>query len=221
MTIRRHAGGYYYSEQLAGEAWLEHGFGTAAAPPEDGYLVLKQIHSDIVLGAECCLEGVEGDALHTDRRGVRIAVKTADCVPLLLADPVKRAVAAVHAGWKGTLSGIAGRAVEVMGRAYGSRAEDLIVGMGPSIGLCCFEVGPEVASQFKTLFPERYDLEQSTKVDLREANFRILQQAGVKAERVDGGAPCTYCGGERGEFYSWRRDRVMGERMYAVIGVRD
>jgi YfiH family protein len=195
---------------------VEHSFGTAIASPAPGYKLLHQIHSARVLEARECGPGVEGDALITRDHGVFIGVKTADCVPLLIADPVQRAVAAVHAGWRGTLSAIAVTAITRMGEAFGSRPEDLVVAMGPSIGECCFEVGPEVAVEFGGIFPERGDLHQKTTLDLREANLRQLLSAGVPGSRIDAGPPCTCCGGA--EFYSWRRDGVPGQRMFTAIG---
>jgi YfiH family protein len=218
VSVVKSPQGYYQSTVLGRFPWLWHAFGTAAAPPPAGYLVLKQIHSNLVLTARECGPGVEGDALVTAEPGVVVAAKTADCVPLLMADARLRAVAAVHAGWKGTLADIAGAAVRKLRTEFGSRPEDIWVAIGPSIGACCFEVGPEVAHQFGTLFPERDDLHERTRVDLRESNRRLLVEAGVPAAQIDVGAACTVCGGA--EFYSWRRDKVAGERMFAVIGVR-
>ncbi len=216
MSIVRSPRGYYISTLLSGLEWVEHSFGTAIASPAPGYKLLHQIHSARVLEARECGPGVEGDALITRDHGVFIGVKTADCVPLLIADPIQRAVAAVHAGWRGTLSGIAATAITSMGEAFGSRPEDLVAAIGPSIGVCCFEVGPEVAVEFGGIFPERGDLLQKTKLDLREANLRQLLAAGVRGSQIDTDPPCTCCGGA--EFYSWRRDRILGQRMFAAIG---
>ncbi len=157
------------------------------------------------------------DALATPNPGIRIAVKTADCVPILLADPVRRVVAAVHAGWRGTADGIAAASVTALIERYGCRPEDLLAALGPSIGPCCFEVGPDVAPRFAGLFPERDDLQQRTKIDLREANRRLLLHAGVIEPRIDSDSPCTCCGGP--EFHSWRRDRSPGKRMFTVIEI--
>lgn len=216
MSILRSPRGYYISTLLSRLEWAEHCFGTAIASPAPGYQLLHQVHSAKVLEARECGPGVEGDALITGERGVFVGVKTADCVPLLIADPVHRAVAAVHAGWRGTLSGIAATAIARMGQEFHSRPEDLVVAIGPSIGLCCFEVGPEVATEFGHIFPERGDLLQKTKLDLREANLRQLLNAGVPGAQIDTDPPCTFCGGV--EFYSWRRDRIQGQRMFAAIG---
>lgn len=224
MSLILASDGRYRSPLLSQWPWLEHAFGTAVAPPEPGYLFLKQIHSTCLHPAGPACDGtLEGDGLYTDQPGLRIAVKTADCVPLLLADPRQRVVAAVHAGWRGTVGGIAAVAVRQLETRFGSRAEDLHVACGPSIGLCCFEVGREVASQFETLFPDRDSLRQlgpdeKTHIDLRAANLRVLRAAGVPDAQIECDAPCTCCGGQR--FYSWRRDHEQGQRMYSVIGLR-
>jgi polyphenol oxidase len=215
VSIVKTPEGLYRSTLLSELAWVSHAFGTAAAHPRPGYLLLHQIHSASVLEARDCAPGVDGDALVTREPGVAVAVKTADCVPLLIADPVTGAVAAVHAGWRGTLSNIAAAAVARLADLYGSRPADLIAALGPSIGLCCFEIGPEVAPEFRPLFPKRTDLDRQTKVDLREANRRQLVAAGLAPARIDDKPPCTYCGGP--EFYSWRRDRQTGQRMFSVI----
>jgi len=217
VSLSVNQAGFYTSSLLQEEPWLDHVFGTAVAQPETGYLFLKQIHSTLVLDAAAWTPGLEGDGLTTNQPGLRIAAKSADCVPLLLADPVHRAVAAVHAGWKGTLHAIAARAVDALHARYGAQPENLLAAFGPSIGPCCFQVGPEVASQFKTLFPERYDLDQSTNLDLRLANHRILTRAGLLPHHIDAAPPCSLCGGPA--FFSYRRDKTEG-RMFAVIHIR-
>lgn len=219
MKLRRDPDQYYRSPLLAGEAWLEHAFGTAAVAAGDNCLALRQVHSARVITAGEWSPEVEADGLVTNRPGERIAVKSADCVPILLADPVKRVVGAVHAGWRGTVAGVAEAGVEALAGRFGSRPEDLLVAMGPSIGPCCYEVGEEVSVLFRALFPEWDRLAHPGRIDLREANRRILMRGGVPERRIASAAPCTFCGGS--EFFSWRRDRQTGQRMFAVIGVRE
>lgn len=217
--IDRSPDGFWRSSLLSEQEWLDHCFGTAARSPGGSFLVLKQIHSDTVWDSNCWRPDAEGDGLVASEPGVAVAVKTADCVPVLLADPRQRVVAAVHAGWKGTVNRIAREAVDWLRSKHNSDPRDIIAAFGPSIGPCCFEIGPDVAPSFKPLFPERKDLDGRTKADLREANFRVLEQAGVRAEKIDmAGAPCTCCGGR--EFHSWRRDHVNGLRMFSVIAIR-
>lgn len=217
MSLRRHSDHLYRSELLLSEPWLEHAFGTAIASPVHPYLTLKQVHSATVVEAGDWHEQIEGDALICRTPGTGIAIKTADCVPILLADPVTRSVAAVHAGWRGTISGIAGAVVSEMAQRYGTKPADLVAALGPSIQECCFEVGADVGVLFREIFPERNDWRDGDRVDLQEANRRILLRAGLRGECVSLANPCTACGGE--EFHSWRRDRVKGRRMYAAIRI--
>jgi len=218
VSIVRSPQGQYFSTLLAAFDGLEHSFGTAAAPPPPGYLTVHQVHSARVLHSSECSGAVEGDALFTSGHGVFIGVKTADCVPLLLYDHEHKVVAAVHSGWRGTLLNIAATAVSRLSVECGSNPSHLTAALGPSIGPCCFEVGPEVGVQFRNIFPERDDLDRQTTVDLGEAVRRQLVQAGIPTGQIDSGAPCTFCGGK--EFFSWRRDRILGQRMFAVIGLR-
>jgi YfiH family protein len=212
--------GIWRATPLDAFEWLEHGFGTRQANPDpENLATLHQIHSDLVVraGGEPGRIG-EGDALVTDRPGLRVGVRTADCLPILLVDPERRAIAAVHAGWRGTLLGVAVRAVETMNRLFGSRAGSLWAAIGPGIRGCCYEVGPEVALQFRNIFPERDDLDGKTRLDLAAANRRLLTWVGLSPERIDCGAPCTFCAGR--EFHSWRRDRESAGRMLSVAGIR-
>ncbi len=202
--------------------WVEHGFGTRLSrnwPPQPA-LTVKQIHSNRVLPANGRKSGVigEGDALIVSQAGTLAAIRTADCLPILLADPVRRVVAAVHAGWRGTVAGISSLAVEELSNKFGSRSSDLIAVIGPGIGECCFEVGPEVASQFVGLFPERDNLQERTRISLVEANRRQLREAGVQADRIEDIQECTCCGRE--QFESFRRDREASGRMVAAIGIK-
>src|SRR6266478_7782653 len=107
---------------------------------------LKQIHSDVIHLFEAApAEPCRGDASATNRPGLLLGVQTADCVPILLVDPKNRAVAAIHAGWRGTLARIAVKALGKMQMHFGTRSADLLAAIGPSIGGCCYEVGTEVA----------------------------------------------------------------------------
>jgi YfiH family protein len=148
----------------------------------------------------------QADGLCSDLAGVAVGIYVADCVPVLLADPRTGAFAAVHAGWRGTVAGILPVAIETMARAYGSAPADLRVALGPAIGRCCFEVGPEVASAFAG-WPGAVLEEPGRKphVDLRLVLRQQAVVAGVSEVFVDGGAACTSCDPE-GRFYSYRRD---------------
>ncbi len=194
MSILGRNGGYV-STLLEETGLVEHLFGTALCHPGGPLLRLKQVHSARIVDAAAWQENLAADGLATNRAGLRLAVRTADCVPLLLCDPAARAVAAVHAGWRGTVGGIAGEAVRFLQQRYGAHPQHLIAAMGPAIGGCCYEVGPEVAHQFRALFPERDDLDGRTRIDLREALRRQLLKAGLPAARIDISTACTRCGG--------------------------
>jgi hypothetical protein len=171
---------------------------------------LRQVHStDCVLAAGRSGELGEGDALLENTPGSVVAVKTADCLPILLVNGRHRAVAVVHAGWRGTAAGIAQRAVEAMRAQFGSLAGDLDAAIGPGIGKCCYEVGPEVAAEFGQ--------QGRAHVDLAEANRRQLMDAGVTPERIYASNLCTMCRCE--EFHSFRRDKEAAGRMYSFAGI--
>jgi YfiH family protein len=204
----------YRTSELDSFPWLVHGFGTRLADIPACFpqlATLKQIHSSSCIAAEgrAGLLG-EGDALIENRSGSVVAVKTADCIPILLVDERRRAVAAVHAGWRGTAAGIAADAVAAMSRRFGTRPEDLHAAIGPGIGECCYEVGGEVA--------ERFGGQGRGHVDLPAANQRQLEQAGVTPERIYASNLCTMCRPE--EFDSFRRDREAAGRMYSFAGIR-
>lgn len=212
----------YRSRILDDISWLKHGFGTRLAsawPPRDSLVSVRQTHSDTVVLSDGRpgLIG-EGDALITDCAGTLLSIRTADCLPILIADVRNRAVAAVHAGWRGTLAGIAVKTVGALEARFGARREDLRVAIGPGIGPCCFEVGPEVAVQFSALFPERDDLRHRTKLDLAEANRRELAAYGISPEQISSAALCTYC--DDSLFHSYRRDSERSGRMTSAIGIR-
>jgi YfiH family protein len=198
--------------------WLVHGFGTRWSDSfgSCGNLAtLRQIHSANVVYAEGrCGSLGEGDALIENTPGVLLAVKTADCVPILLVDPRLRAVAAVHAGWRGTAQKIAARAILEMQTKFGSRAQDLHVAIGPGIGKCCYEVGPDVAAQFHY---QGDQLNDPVHLDLPAINSRQIKELGVPAAQIYQAHICTMC---NDEFHSYRRDKQKAGRMLSVIGVR-
>lgn len=194
--------------------WLVHGFGTRLAdvPALFGNLAtLKQVHSSTCLPANG-RSGIlgQGDALLENTPGSVVAVKTADCVPLLLVDERGRAVAVVHAGWRGTAGRIAVRAVEAMRERFGTRPEDLHAAIGPGIGPCCYEVGPEVAAQF--------GVKGRAHLDLAAENQRQLLQVGVTPDRIYASNLCTMCKPE--EFHSFRRDREAAGRLHSFVGIQ-
>lgn len=194
--------------------WLIHGFGTRASDIPawfENLATVKQIHSAIVVNADgrCGILG-QGDALLEDRAGSVIAVKTADCMPILLVDDTHRAVAAVHAGWRGTAAHIVAAAVAAMGEKFGTDPAGLHAAIGPGIGKCCYEVGPEVAVQFGE--------QGRAHISLSDANRTQLLSAGVTPERIYASNLCTMCLAE--EFHSFRRDAEAAGRLYSFAGIR-
>jgi polyphenol oxidase len=216
-TTGRTPGRVYRAAPLAQLGWVEHGFGGRDYEPAEPVALLRQMHTDVVIHADRTEFPCEGDALLSAQPGQLIGVKTADCTPILLADERHKAVAAVHAGWRGTVAEIAQSAIDAMAARWNTRGADLHVAIGPAIGPCCYEVGPEVAMQFGTLFPE-LDLDRRAKIDLAEANKRQLVKAGLKPDRIYMAGLCTLCTG--GQFESFRRDGQKAGRMISFIGVK-
>lgn len=181
---------------------------------------LHQVHGpDVhVLAADDATPAgdLKGDAIVTGAAGRAIGVFTADCAPILLEDPRLGTVAAVHAGWKGTVAGVGPQAVAAMATAGGDPAE-IRAAIGPTIGPCCFEVGDEVVAAFRALGLDAAIVprEPRTHVDLFAANAEMLVRAGLKPEHVHVSGLCTAC--DAGAFYSWRRDDATTGRMQAVI----
>lgn len=208
----------YLSPLLVDLDWVEHGFATRHAVNwfDDARLAhLQQIHSSVVRTAARPGHFGEGDAVITNTAGVLAGVRTADCLPLLLADPVHRAVAAVHAGWRGSAADIASETLRAMSREFGTKAEDVIAAIGPGIGGCCYEVSEEVAQRFAAWLPEETERSGKRNIDLASVNRRQLASAGVR--KIHSGAPCTKCDAD---YHSFRRDGEAAGRMYAVIGIR-
>ena len=151
------------------------------------------------------------DALVTGLTGVGLVIQTADCVPVLLA--ADRAIGAVHAGWRGAAAGVVGIAAEAFLPLAGRR-ESVRAWLGPSIGPCCYEVGPDVASRFAGGFA-RGSNDGKSLLDLPAVVRRQLEEAGIPPPRVSAHGGCTMCGDER--FASYRRDREKAGRMIAII----
>jgi YfiH family protein len=173
-----------------------------------------QVHGIRVLpvqaGADpAAINAEQADALCSDAAGVAVGVYTADCVPVLLADPRTGAYAAAHAGWRGTVAGIVAATVATLAGRYGSRPADLRAALGPAIGPCCFEVGSEVAEAFTAALPGAAGVVLprpggKPHVDLRLALRLQLERAGVHPQAIDSSAACTRCDATR--FFSYRRD---------------
>jgi len=158
----------------------------------------------------------EADALITGERGIAIAVQVADCVPILLWDPEAPAVAAVHAGWRGTAADIVGAAITALRTHHGTDPRRLRAALGPAIGGARYEVGPEVVEALgRVLDPADFvhDAERPH-VDLRRANAALLRRAGVPADAVELVGGCTF---DDPDLFSYRRDGPRTGRMMGVI----
>jgi YfiH family protein len=227
-------------------------FATALSAREMHLLTLRQFHSDVIRVASAPMSPAEetpqADALATRTPGLLLGVQTADCVPILLADTRRCVVAAIHAGWRGTLARIAVKALGRMRMEFGTRPADVVAALGPAIGRCCYEVGPEVAQAFATQFPGASDwfegpFEQLShgeeplwlpwltmmppghvpppprvQLDLRAANRWQLIDAGVPESQIDVSDLCTACRTDL--LFSYRREGAKAGRMMAVIGMR-
>lgn len=166
------------------------------------------------------------DALTSIAPNILLGVKTADCVPMLLADARTGAMAAVHAGWRGTLDSIVLRTLERMSETYGTSASDVRAAIGPAAGACCYEVGSEVVEAFHERFPDAAALFTPTRaghalVDLQGANRNQLIAAGVPAEAIRIAPLCTMC--RTDIFFSYRREKSLygrTGRLMSVIGKR-
>lgn len=161
------------------------------------------------------------DGMITNVPGICINVLVADCVPILLFDPVKRVIAALHAGWKGTLKRITSHAVEMMIQQYGCKAQDIIAGMGPSNGPCCYEVGEDVKRETCMAFGSTQDIIKESEVpgkyifDQWTANQMQLIDFGVKKENIEISGLCSQC--QHHTFFSARAANGITGRIAAGI----
>jgi len=238
---------------------LLHGFSTRHTNREQFFserfagcrpVLLRQSHSDRVqVIGRAPASVLHGDAMITDRPGLALAIKTADCLPLLLFDPRRRAAGAVHAGWRGTLARIAEKTVGALRAHFGSDPAGILAVIGPGIQACCYEVGQEVIDKFRSQFPYAEELLRTldeenpadiylprqvmteghplmrnlaparANLDLVEANRRQLRAAGLRSRNIISGAPCTAC--HTGLLFSYRREGQAAGRMYAAIALKE
>lgn len=191
---------------------------------------VRQVHGDRIcpVTEEDAEGGSEprliGDAVTTDRPHLPITVSTADCVPVLLFDPVRRAVSAIHAGWRGTALNISGKAVREMASRYGSEPSALLAGIGPCIGPCCYEVGEDVWGEIEREYspgPEViiHEREGKAKLDLARLNALHLAEAGLHPDKIGFSGLCTSC--LPGLFYSYRREKKRIGNMTSGIMLTD
>ena len=216
---------------------------------EEPLVTLRQFHSDVIyVAAAPPAEAPKADAVITATPGLLLGIQTADCVPILLADTRLHVVAAIHAGWRGTLARIAIKTLGRMTMEYGTRPRDVIAALGPAIGGSCYEVGPEVAQAFAAQFPSAADWFDGpfehlahgeeplwlpwltmmppghvpppprVQLDLRASNLQQLIDAGVPEKQISVSDLCTACRTDL--LFSYRREGAKTGRLMAVIGIR-
>ena len=209
---------------------------------------LRQIHSDLIHRVDRMPEQLlAGDGLVTDTPGLVLAVQTADCLPIILADHKRRAVGVFHAGWRGTVKRIVEKGVGEMRKHFGSDPRNLVAAIGPGVQGCCYDVGEEVRTKFEMQFayagslfrevkesdpvrekypllfltaraPGHSELPVKLFLDLVEANRRQLLDAGVLAKNIDTAAPCTACHTEL--LFSFRAEKGETGRLMGAAGIR-
>jgi YfiH family protein len=190
----------------------------------DGRVVtMRQVHGDNLVEVKdtAVKESGEADAMVTAASDVFLGVLTADCVPILLIAPEARIAGVVHAGWRGTVAGITAKAVRYFEDVFNVRPQALQAALGPAIGICCYEVGADVAGPLAERWGELARQctsagEGKPHVDLRRLNRGILQTAGVDAARISEIGPCTKCAAS--DFFSYRREGRETGRQMSVVG---
>jgi len=215
---------------------------------EAALITVRQIHSDVVhVCSRAPAAPSQGDAILCGQPGLLLGIQTADCVPILLADRHRRVVAVAHAGWRGTLARIAAKTLGRMQLEFGTRPEDVLAALGPAIGPCCYEVGPEVAQAFSgqfadaaewfegpferlatgeepnplpwlTMMPPGHEPPpERVQLDLRAANHWQLVHAGLDPRNIAVSTLCTGCRTDL--FFSYRKEGAGTGRMMSVIGI--
>lgn len=244
--FQKNASGWYKSTILSNIEGLVHGFSTRAAGDmrseenrkqffqkmgvsESLFVMPEQVHGtkvmivsqhDEVKGADALVHGRSLKGVALKGSPFILGVRVADCIPLLFVDPVTNVIGIAHAGWRGTLGGIARNVVRSM-VALGARQGDILVALGPHIGMCCYNVAPDRAGQFARMFASDPRIvsptERGLHLDLGYANVRQLRDAGIPADHIDAAITCTSC--QVDTFYSYRKDTsaTFGE-MLGVIG---
>jgi YfiH family protein len=191
----------------------------------DGILVLDQPAKDWAAAQKKIseAEGVDGyDAIITNQPGVILAVRTADCLPVLIFDPGKRVIAAVHSGWRGSLRGVVPKTVKCMVDRFSCNPITMIVGIGPSIRACCYEVGEMVLAPLAARFPYWQEVakeagEKKAMLNLEELVRRQLLDLKIPRSRIASVQACTRCDPER--FVSYRRDGKKAGNMWSGIAM--
>ncbi len=189
------------------------------------FVGIRQVHGDTVhavtetkeRGWATLLDAVEADALITDLPQMVLTILTADCVPILLYDPIAGAIGAVHAGWKGTQTEILPKTIAKMQEKYGSKPQNILLAIGPAIGQCCYEVGEEVARHFMDYMGAVLAGKVAGKyqLDLKRVNQLQALEIGINVENIEVTPLCTSCAKNR--FFSYRAEQGCSGRFLSAI----
>lgn len=192
--------------------------------PPDTFITAEQTHSaNVAIVTQKNLTLKETDGLITNKPGICLLVLVADCVPLVFYDPENQVIGVAHAGWRGTAAKIAEKMVKTLSEKFHSNPENILVGIGPAIGPCCYEVRPDMMENVKRSFAESNSLfiprNNRWFFDLKQGNKFQLLNAGIKEENIDCADICTSC--QPKLFFSFRKTRGPTGRFAAGIMLRD
>ena len=202
----------------------------AFAIPLEQFLVVNQVHGDNIFvikphgGYFSSRAEMDYDAIVTDRANVAICIKTADCVPVFIADRIKKIIAVVHGGWRGTSLGITAKVIRLLQDKYGSSAQDILAAIGPSIGKCCYQVDSVVADSFYKQKGHKHFLFAGTgknkwTLDLTEANHRQILECDIPEDNIDISDLCTMCNQDL--FFSHRGSGGITGRQINFIMIKE
>ena len=202
---------FLYSSLLSSYKLLKHGFGTRKSNLPENLVMARQTHSSNVIVVEKPFPEAKktGDALLTNIPNISLGVSTADCVPLLLYNPSRHVVGAVHVGWRGLVSGIIRNTIGIFDRVFGVSPQDILIALGPAIAQCCYEVGEDVQNAFRKSFPwwkkafESLPRTWKFMLDLPLSVELELQAMGAIPGNIERITKCTSCSRQ---FHSFRRD---------------
>ena len=185
-------------------------------------VTVNQVHGNTVhLVTEKNIGGLtpDADAIITGLKSVPIGIMTADCLPIIIYDPVNNAIGAAHGGWKGTALGVAVRTIEAMAESFGTAARDVVAALGPHIGPCCYQVKGNVIDEFEKAFGDTSSYIKKSgdgfTLDLGAATIKQLEEIGVEPEKINALCPCTSC--NNGDFFSYRKDGGRTGRQLSFI----
>jgi YfiH family protein len=187
---------------------------------EKQVIIPQQVHGNgcaIIKRGERLKRTYKADALLTNRKDVLLTVAVADCLPIFVVEPKRKVVGLIHAGWRGTLLGIAKETVRKAKSEFGCKSQDLTLLFGPAIQKCCYEISEAVAILFDDDCLMRSP-RQKPKLDLIKANLKQFVNCGVKRRKILVTNDCTYC--QKDMFHSFRREGDKAGRMIAFIGIR-